>query len=208
MQARDLRLGSGNGRHIGTYSAGLELDPDLRLAVDRDVDAESGWHARPDDERRRQHSAQSLLPPCQERCGRVACVDAECRQDGDEGCPRYEAVSALPVPELGRDTQFPAEARELRLGCRTRRRVGGSGFLGQRHGPSLPDVRPQTRPAQRGSLRISTSRADACRPRGRPLPAARRARAALPHRRAYRPASRRSAAAAIRRRSRSIRSAG
>src|SRR5262245_46856871 len=145
-------LGSRNCGHISTYSAGLKLDPDLWVAASRDVDAEPGRHPRPDDERWRQYPAQSLLLSGQERGGRVACIDAERRQDGDERVLRYEAVSALPVPELGRDAQFPAQVRELRRGCRSRRRVGGSGLLRRRHGPSLPDARPQRRPARRASL--------------------------------------------------------
>jgi hypothetical protein len=108
VEAGYVRISTGKGRHVGTHSAGLELDPDLRVAADRDLDAEPGRHPRPDDERWRQHPAQSLLPPGHARGGWVACVDAECRQDGDEGGPRYEAVSALPIPELSRDTQFPA----------------------------------------------------------------------------------------------------
>jgi hypothetical protein len=99
-----LRLSAGNGGHVGTYSTGLELNPDLRFVASRHMDAEPGRRARPDDERWRQHATRSLLPPGRERGGGVACVDAECRQDGDEGGPRHEAVSALPVPELGRNT--------------------------------------------------------------------------------------------------------
>jgi hypothetical protein len=36
-----LRLTAGDGGHIATHSAGLELDPDLRIAASWDVDAEA-----------------------------------------------------------------------------------------------------------------------------------------------------------------------